>query len=866
MRGDFEVPVRLAEAMRTDDALFTAYQARVATQIAIALDWRAANSGIGEAICARAKSLIHLPQVVRQGILGTMANHGLAIGYAPPSAVDTSEGPSLSMTLTEWPLEHVRWDRGRCELMTRVRDADDVPITHGVDGWIVFRKFGVAPWTQDAALLAAALLWPAHAGGISDWAGASYAHGQPKLVGELPEGVRLEKDDGTGDLSPEACAMLELATALASGDAGAGVRPAGSKLDLLESGSNAWQVFDKLTTNRESAAARIYLGTDAILGSRGGAPGIDIGALFGIATTRIQGDLEALERGFREGMIAPWMAAHGYQQANAPCAVYEIPDADADARSLQEASAVERLEKSVASLKSIGAEVTQEVIDALRETLGVSVTATLVSLPLELAPADVARVMLVREARASQGLPPFGDERDELTIAQLDAGVEPAEETPAPPPPAARRRHVRAEPVDADGDGEIDEAEAAEAVLEAGPVDADGDGKINETERESADLRAARKRVEKALVKHEVKVTKKAELQRASDEAYARREALSNEGEIYQSFDRSRETGDPPPPERGLVHDAQQARDAAEAAHDEAQETYDTARRERADLETTSAMDLDKMSWVGADGAPINGHEAKLQLDQEIPQHETAAAAANAERVRTKNEHVRLKKELAKANREFNRAESKAEDFDDGSEALGEALSGFREDVGADVSEAEEARDEAQFEVEAKDMQIQARKDALRYRELESDNSPSAREERDAIHAKYNQPFTDDMTLADEQAREAYDDSSEDPPEDIQRAIAKAERQRANLAVKAEKAQATYTAKEQAHFETNKTISRALGDEYNENPEDVSLGREGAKRDEPSTEEQARIARAIITGPKGGQYYLGPTGEPVYVE
>ena len=27
--GDFQVPVRLAEAMRTDDALFTAYHARV---------------------------------------------------------------------------------------------------------------------------------------------------------------------------------------------------------------------------------------------------------------------------------------------------------------------------------------------------------------------------------------------------------------------------------------------------------------------------------------------------------------------------------------------------------------------------------------------------------------------------------------------------------------------------------------------------------------------------------------------------------------------------------------------------------------------------------------------------------------------
>ncbi len=778
MRGDFEIPVRLAEAMRTDDALFTAYQARVATQIAITLDWRAANSGIGESICARARSLIHLPQVVRQGILGTMANHGLAIGYAPPSAVDTPEGPSLCMTLTEWPLEHVRWDRGRCELMTRVRDLPDVPITHGVDGWVVFRKFGIAPWTQDAALLAAALLWPAHAGGISDWAGASYAHGQPKLVGELPEGVRLEKDDGTGDLTAEACAMLELATALASGDAGAGVRPAGSKLDLLESGSNAWQVFDKLTTNRESAAARIYLGTDAILGSRGGAPGIDIGALFGIATTRIQGDLEALERGFREGMIAPWMAAHGYQQANAPAAVYEIPDSDADARSQQEADAVERLEKSVASLKSIGAEVTQDVIDALRETLGVSVTAKLVSLPIQLGPADVARVMRVREARASQGLPPFGDERDELTISQLDAGggAAPAPVETTAPAPAARRRHVRAEPVDADGDGKINEAEAADAAANE-PIDADGDGVVNEAERRAyndPEVKRARKNVAKALAKHETKLGKKAELQRTADEASAKRAALSNDDEIGNAI----VAGTPVPEPAGKLEDAAKAREAAETAHSDAEDTLEQARASRADLETTSSDSLDEPYWVDASGSPINGHEAKLQLDQEIPQHEAAVTAANAERIRTKNEHIRLDKEFRKAGREADRAQEKLDSFDDGSDALQESLGEYAQAHTQVLSDVQAERDQAQSD---------------------------------------------------------FDEDPSDPEA------------KAFLAKK----QAQLDAHEKVHAEATKGLNDASAPLVN------APGQAQPDRD---------TAHSIVTGPKGGQYYLGPTGEPVYVK
>lgn len=734
MRGCFELPVRMAEAMRTDDALFTAYQARVATQIAVALAWVAADSAIGQVICDRARGLIHLPQVIRQSILGTMANHGIAIGYAPPSAVDTPEGPTLTMTLTEWPLEHVRWDRGRCELMTRVKDGEDVAITHGVNGWVVFRKFGVSPWTQDAALLAASLLWPAHAGSISDWAGASYAHGQPKLVGELPEGVRLEKDDGTGDLTAETSAMLETLATLASGDAGAGIIPAGAKATMLESGSTAWQVFDKLATNRESAAARIYLGTDAILGSRGGAPGIDIGALFGIATTRIQGDLEALERGFREGMIEPWIKAHGYQLSNAPRAVYELPDVDADARSEQESAAIERLEKSVTSLRSIGAEVTQSVVDALRATLGVSVPAKL---------------------------------------------MDPAT-TPAPAPesaPTARRRHVRAEPVDADGDGQVNEEEAAEAIVDdVGPVDADGDGKINEEEKESAEVKAARKKVAKALAKHEAKREKKAALQKTADDARAKRDALSNEDQINDAIF----AGAAPPEPAGRLEDAAAARDAAERTHDDALETRDGAQEDLDEVNASTPAEMSETRWQDNDGNPINGHEAKLQLEREIPEHEAAVAAADAERKRTKNEHIKLAKEHKKAGKDADRALNKLDEFDDGTEDLQESIGDYEQASVHALNEAEEARDQARYDLD------------------------------------------------------------EDPgnPE-LQAALEHHEKR--------------YAAKEAAHEEHMKAagIHEAIG----------------ASADTETDPQKVRdSANAIITGPKGGQYYLGPSGEPVYVK
>jgi hypothetical protein len=460
LRGDFELPVRLAEGFRTDDALFNAFQARVATQGAIRLAWRSALSDAGRVAGARAERLVCIPQHVRQSILGTMANHGVAIGYVEQTALDTPEGPSLRFCLTEWPLEHVRYNVSTDTLETRTLELGTIPITHGDGRWVVFRKFGVMPWTQDAALLPGAFLWAAHAEGLSDWASASEAHGRPFMIGELPDGVPL--GNGSGGLSSDAQLFISMLQDLVSGNAGAGVRPFGSKTDYVTNGSQAWQIFKELITNREGAAARIYLGTDAILGSRGGAPGVDVAALFGIATTRIQGDLEALERGFREGLILPWCALHGVAVEDAPAALYEIPDVDAQKKSEQEHGAIVRFAETVAALKSSGVQVSQDVADHLARVLGVSVPVVLAaaedkSVPLPLAPTDVARVITVREARESQGLPPLGDERDDMFVAELEelarqktaeaaaqAAAEAAPEQPEAPAPEQPEAEVPA--------------------------------------------------------------------------------------------------------------------------------------------------------------------------------------------------------------------------------------------------------------------------------------------------------------------------------------------------------------------------------------------------------------------------------------
>ncbi len=467
LRGQFEQPVRMAEAFRTNDALFTAYQARVATQSAVKLLTHPTDSDAGRIAAKRAELAICTPVHVRESIHGTMANHGLAIGYVQHETVDDPEyGPTVYMHLTEWPLEHVRYNPSTCTLETRTLEHGWVTITHGDGRWIVFRKFGVAPWTQDACVLPGALIWAAHGGCLSSWAGASDSHGNPKVIGTLREGVSLGNSE-TGELTPEARTVLNTLASLCSGDATAGILPHGASANMLFNGSTAWQVFKELILDRGKAAMRIYNGTDAALGSQGGAPGVDVASLFNVASTRIQGDFEALERGMLEGMIKPWAAMHGYAPADTPSRTYSIPDPDGERRSEQESKAVERLGLIVKTMKEAGLEVDQDTIDQACAVLGIVIACKLAaeetkSVPLQLAPTDVARVVRVDEARAAQGLSPIGDDRGSMLISELEIAqkaeadaaaaantpTEPAEvgeEEPASPPPAEPETGERTE-------------------------------------------------------------------------------------------------------------------------------------------------------------------------------------------------------------------------------------------------------------------------------------------------------------------------------------------------------------------------------------------------------------------------------------
>lgn len=427
LRGQFYLPARLAESMRTDDALAVALENRLAPQRSIEVEMIPAKGAKGERIAEEAAALfgqdgVGITPETMASIHACLVNHDVA--FAVCTATPRPDGSRVDLEMHAWPIEYVRWDPYYRVFRTQVDpetlkkgelstvDPDlgytsgyDMPITHGDGRWVIFQRFEIDPF-KHAALLAAAIVWARHAFAIRDWSKASVAHGSAKVIGEMPQGVALQNETG---LTPEAEAMAELLRSISSSDSPVGIRPAGSKTEFLTNSSTAWQVWTELVGNAERAAARIYLGTDGTLGTTGGAPGIDISSLFGVATTKVTGDLKCLEKGILTGVIEPWCAMNFGDSSLAPTRRYMVPDTDSDLARESEANRRRAFFSDIESATKNGFAITQDYVDSVATTYGVAAPvlpteSDTVAPTITLAPADLARVISVNEARASAGL------------------------------------------------------------------------------------------------------------------------------------------------------------------------------------------------------------------------------------------------------------------------------------------------------------------------------------------------------------------------------------------------------------------------------------------------------------------------------
>lgn len=407
MRGVFQRAARLAEASRTDYAIFASFLNRLAPQRGLPIELVAPNDGaraarvLSEASALFGKRGVGIHPDTLADIDGALANHGVA--FAINVVTPREDGSRVDFELKSWPIEFVRWDPILRGFRTRVEGFAEETICHGDGRWVVFQEHDHEPWKY-GAILAVALLWADHAFGVRDRARAGTAHGNAKVIGGLPEGVALQESD-TGKLTPEGAAFLQLLRDVASADTPVGIKPFGATVDYIVNNSTAWQIFKEIIDSGDKAADRIYLGHDVSAPAAGGDA---VGYLFGVRNDIVEGSLRAIERGIRTGTLEPWAALNFGDSTLAPDRVYLLPDADEDARRKSLADRTQAFYGAIEQAKKNGFDVDQDYVTALANDFGIKAP----KLPaqsakgptISLAPTDVAKVTKVNEARASAGL------------------------------------------------------------------------------------------------------------------------------------------------------------------------------------------------------------------------------------------------------------------------------------------------------------------------------------------------------------------------------------------------------------------------------------------------------------------------------
>lgn len=370
MAGRFLLPTRLAEATRTDYAIFASFLNRLAPQRGLPVQLKAGNDTAralrirdeGDALFGPKGIGIH-PDTLSD-IDGTLANHGVAFGINV--VTPRLDGSRVDFEHKSWPIEFVWWEPTFREFRTQVEGVGIESICHGDGRWVIYQQHQTTPWKY-GTILPAALLWADHAFGLRDRSKAGTSHGNAKVVGTMPEGIPLQEAEGK--LSPDAAMFLQLLRDVASADTPVGIKPFGTVLDYITNDSTAWQIFKEIIDSGDKAADRIYLGHDVSAPAAGGDA---VGYLFGVRNDIVEGSLRAIERGVRTGIIEPWCAVNFGDSTLAPERAYLFPDADEDSRRKSLGDRNKAFFDAIAAAKTGGFDITQTYVDDLADDYGVT--------------------------------------------------------------------------------------------------------------------------------------------------------------------------------------------------------------------------------------------------------------------------------------------------------------------------------------------------------------------------------------------------------------------------------------------------------------------------------------------------------------
>ncbi len=427
--GKLQRPSQLSSAQKTDDAIFTALRNRLASTRGLPVELVPPNGGARAArVLAEGLPLFGADGIaVRPDTVGDMheqyVEHGVGFGYCVHTP--RPDGSRIDLEVCPWPAEHTDWNPTTCQFEALLEDGRREPIIHGDGRWIVVRSHRIAPWRWGAVNTTSGI-WYDRAHGVRDRGRASTSHGNAKVIGELPADVPIDSQDGVDFL----LLLKTMHEALPYG-----IRPAGSKTEMLVNTSTAYQVFNEIINGRLADAARVYNGHDGTVRSQGGNY-IKDGYLFGVSVDIIEADLEALERAIFEGAIQPWAAINFGDSSLAFKRRWKVPDVDQDTRDAALQARTKAFNEALTDFRGNGFVVDQPFVDQLAATYRVVAPKLADAAPSggELFQYDLELgIVTINEARHRRGLPPIpgGD----VTVPAARARAEAAATAASPGAP-----------------------------------------------------------------------------------------------------------------------------------------------------------------------------------------------------------------------------------------------------------------------------------------------------------------------------------------------------------------------------------------------------------------------------------------------
>ncbi len=312
------------------------------------------------------------PEVLADTVKGVagLGMHILQVHYSP-----SFNGARLNPIVKTWPLRASRWNQALRKIQVMTMGDGLVTIEHGDGKWIIVGGAGFEAF-RNGAVMRFRETWPDIVYGRRDRSQHSEAHGQPKPIGTLPEGVAMSENE---KLTFAGKNMLNLTKSLSRRGRAYGIQPFGAKVEYFEPKQLSWQIFKEITAACSSDIAKVLLGQDSTTSDTGaGENYIKAGTLYDVRQDIVKAYLGKLSSGFSSGLLSPWSVINYGSTDFAAKLEWLIPNVDEDARQESLGKRIKSFSAAIAGIRSNGLVFNQEVCNRLQKAFGIEDLALLI--------------------------------------------------------------------------------------------------------------------------------------------------------------------------------------------------------------------------------------------------------------------------------------------------------------------------------------------------------------------------------------------------------------------------------------------------------------------------------------------------------